>query len=297
MNKLCIIGLDGLEYELVEKWNLEALKQEEYGKIDLSPALVDGYPLSPPIWTSFMTGKPKSEHGVIGFEWNFPFSDVIYRLPKSLLLEDIFGFLGFSKGFPDKKRIRVKTFVDELGDMFKGVNVPIYDFSLNNHGKVARRMGIRETDIRYFVRNWDRVPSTMLLKNLITHSKQVLNETFEKIGTDWTVFFTYFYWLDSIQHIFYMNEKILREEYERACRYVEAIKERLGPDTLVLVVSDHGADMKGGHSCHGFYSLSERRGLRPKITDFYDFIMKEVEMPTTRDVENIKTRLKNLGYI
>ncbi len=298
MNKLFIIGLDGLEFDLVEKWHLEDLKQKEYGKVDLGPALVDGYPISPPVWTSFMTGKPKKEHGVTGFKWNFPFYDVIYKMPKPFIFEDILSFLGFSKGFPDRKKIKTKTFVDELGDMFTGVNVPIYDFSFNNHAKVARRMGVKEEDIRHFVRNWDKVPSATLLKSVITHSGHVLDETFDKIGTDWTVFFTYFHWIDSVQHVFYMNEKILKEEYKRACGYVKAIKKRLEPDTLVLIVSDHGADMEGGHSCHGFYSLSERRGLEsPKITDFYDFIMKEAEMPTTEDAKKIKAKLKKLGYL
>jgi len=33
--RVMIIGIDALEYELVEKWNLNNLMQEEYGKVAL----------------------------------------------------------------------------------------------------------------------------------------------------------------------------------------------------------------------------------------------------------------------
>jgi len=32
VNKVLILGIDALEYDLVEKWDLKNLKQEEYSK-------------------------------------------------------------------------------------------------------------------------------------------------------------------------------------------------------------------------------------------------------------------------
>lgn len=34
--KVCIVALDALEYDLVQKFYCENLKQKEYGKIDLT---------------------------------------------------------------------------------------------------------------------------------------------------------------------------------------------------------------------------------------------------------------------
>jgi len=54
--KVFILGLDGLEYNFVEKWNLRNLKQREYGKLEV-PISKRGWPSSPEVWASFLTGK------------------------------------------------------------------------------------------------------------------------------------------------------------------------------------------------------------------------------------------------
>ena len=55
--KVCILALDALEYELVDRFYCENLKQGEYGRIDLtefkqhSPT---GEPFTPVIWSSLL---------------------------------------------------------------------------------------------------------------------------------------------------------------------------------------------------------------------------------------------------
>jgi len=68
IKKVLILGLDALEYDLVEKWNLKNLKQEEYGKTELPIKKEDGYlypePATVIIWPCFITGMPPKKMGI-----------------------------------------------------------------------------------------------------------------------------------------------------------------------------------------------------------------------------------------
>jgi len=59
--KVLILGIDALEYDLVEELNLRSIKQVEYGKV------VEPYSklLTPILWASFITGS--LNHGVNSF--------------------------------------------------------------------------------------------------------------------------------------------------------------------------------------------------------------------------------------
>jgi len=78
MNKrgrVCIVGFDSLDYYLVVKYNLRYLMQKEYGKVEINVGVLS----TPTIWTSFITGLPPEEHGVIGWKWKNPVLDKLKR--------------------------------------------------------------------------------------------------------------------------------------------------------------------------------------------------------------------------
>ena len=56
--KIIILGIDGLEYNLVEEWLLNNIKQKSHCKLDLSDYRVI---VTPPIWGSMLTGKIDQE--------------------------------------------------------------------------------------------------------------------------------------------------------------------------------------------------------------------------------------------
>ena len=56
--KIVVLGIDALEYDLVEEWNLKHLKQKSYCKTDLSDFDVITTPL---IWGAMVTGKKLKE--------------------------------------------------------------------------------------------------------------------------------------------------------------------------------------------------------------------------------------------
>ena len=56
MNKgrIIILGIDALEFDLIEEWDLKYLKKKTYSKIDLSDFRVI---ITPLIWASMLTGE------------------------------------------------------------------------------------------------------------------------------------------------------------------------------------------------------------------------------------------------
>lgn len=62
-----VLGIDGLEYGYVKRFNCKNLMQESYGKTDISEF---SEPRTMVLWSSFLTGKNK-EKEVIKDLWNF----------------------------------------------------------------------------------------------------------------------------------------------------------------------------------------------------------------------------------
>ena len=57
--RLIILGIDALDIKMVEKLDLKALKQSQYGELKVPLSPVSGYPLSPSVWATFLTGQEK----------------------------------------------------------------------------------------------------------------------------------------------------------------------------------------------------------------------------------------------
>jgi predicted AlkP superfamily phosphohydrolase/phosphomutase len=77
MSRLLAIGLDGATFDLIKPWVQEGelpniakvLQQGAHGKLKSTVP-----PMSPPAWTSFMTGKNPGKHGIIDFTARKPYS-------------------------------------------------------------------------------------------------------------------------------------------------------------------------------------------------------------------------------
>lgn len=69
--KAVILGIDALEYDLVEKLDSQILKQVEYGKVKVPILIGDKDPKTPTVWASFISGASPELHGVTKFKtWN-----------------------------------------------------------------------------------------------------------------------------------------------------------------------------------------------------------------------------------
>jgi hypothetical protein len=79
--KVFLLGLDGLEYETVIQEKCIQLMQNQFGKIVVPIDREYGFPRSPTVWASFLTGTL--------YQCDFKYSPIqkaLYRFKKSVKL-------------------------------------------------------------------------------------------------------------------------------------------------------------------------------------------------------------------
>jgi len=263
--KIAIIAIDALEYTLVKRWRLKNLMQAEYGKVTVNVAPQ----ITPTLWASFLTGSNPHRHGVYGWRWSW--GDRV----KALLLKCKFHSLTkhsqwlwvFLGKILDRlgckltiSRVKTPTFLDYTRSI--AVNVPCYSSFTSAEAlrhKIIHVMG-------------DKKKEKIAIKEAYAIFRSKARYALRKLNEEWRIFMIYFYIADFIQHVRFCSKKSIYRLYKELDHLVGEFKKHLSPDTLLLVISDHGMK-RGIHTDYGFYSLSKRLNLKePKITDFYRFI-------------------------
>lgn len=274
---VCVTAFDGLEYDLVEEFNLEKTKQSEYGKIDVHLFKELATPI---IWASFITGVPPEKHGMDDLiAWRNPALQKLRQISIKLKLNRIkgkgklFELLGFKHGVfydimvEEFKHRKAKTFFDIIPNS-KALSVPPYQQWINEETRCLMKQAIDNP------RRIDALED--YLWKVFERKKE---KCLKIIGRrDWNLFMVHFMFTDLLGHVYAGNSARIFEVYIEVERFIEDVKKILPKEALHLVVSDHG--MKtigegtyGEHSDHGFYSSNVKLGLvNPKITDFFDLV-------------------------
>ena len=281
MRPVCILALDALEYDLVEEFNLENIKQLEYGKIDVSTFKDLATPI---IWASFITGLPPEKHG-LGTEaipqWTNPVIENLRRLSIKMQLGRIKGKgeilrkLGFErrslyeKTVEEFRKRKIQTLFSVIPNS-KALSVPPY-----------QKWTDRETQL-LFGQAVEKEEKTSAFEERMWNLFEEKKDKFMRIIREgnWNLFMTHFKFADLLGHIFAGNLTRMFGVYMKAEQLVKDVKKIIRDETLLLVVSDHGMKMFGKgrfgeHSDHGFYSSNLPLKLKnPKITNFFDLIVK-----------------------
>jgi len=282
MNKVLILGIDALEYDLVEEWDLKNLKQEEYGKTEL-PLLPGLEPATVIIWPCFITGKMPKEMGYTTIH-AFPpplqiivetLSPIVRKIMvnykaqnitekkkgKQKLLDRLAELLHklHLAGPPSRKDIKAETIFENNDIKSIHLHVPVYDEDgFPPYRKdVVRAIG-------------EKTYRPILEVSILNEFKQRTKEVFEWLERkdEWQLFMQYFFVLDAVQHVFYNQPKKIAKFYIMFDEFVRKIREKIDDDTFLLIVSDHG-QKKGLHTLYGFYSSNKPSGLKnPRLIDF-----------------------------
>jgi predicted AlkP superfamily phosphohydrolase/phosphomutase len=264
--KVVIIGLDAATWTLIRPWMAEG------GMPNLAKLMKEGVsgsfrsilpPITPPAWTSFMTGKNPGKHGVFHFieteadSYAMNYANGGSR--RSPTIWKILNGAGFSVGTMNIPF----TYPPEALDGFQisGLDTPsanspfVYPASLKR--ELVDSFGKINHDLRF-------------LGNMSTDARraQVLAEM-QKVDEQWAAIAFYllehhpqdvmmfvFMSIDTVQHYFwqYMDRShflydpkaasrfgnAVRQVYERLDKVTGQLIEKLPKDTTVFVVSDHG---------------------------------------------------------
>jgi predicted AlkP superfamily phosphohydrolase/phosphomutase len=290
IKKVLILGIDAIEYDLVEEWDLKNLKQKEYGKTIL-PLYPGQEPATVIIWPCFITGKEPEEMGystVYVFSKPLQFfinilSPIIRKIfidtkaeertekihGKQSILDkyaDLVRKFGLSHK-PKRDDIKAKTIFENKNFKSIHLHIPVYD----------------KDDFPEYRKDIIKVIAEKAYQPVIEMKqkkefKQRSKEVFEIIEKgNWDIFMQYFFLLDSVQHIYYKNPKKIAEFYLMFDELVEKVSKKIDKNTLLLIVSDHG-QKKGIHTPYGFYSSNKKLNLKnPKLIDFKQIIENEIE--------------------
>lgn len=301
VERVFVLGLDCLEYNLVEEMNLEVFKQKEYGKLDVP---INGRcPVTSAVWASFLTGKSPKEHGIKTLKiCNNPIAQFLNELvtirmaggrkalkPKTTVhLKDeskgLNALLKFLRGqkkllrkimkkietphYPSREDLEYGTILDEVSKS-KEYNFPFYSANFEEKSKPMQDYLDEKISFEDFI----ETEMSTLRKDLAEIEKEL------KEDENWKLLLSYTYPIDSLSHILFARKEKLKEVYLELSDLVTNILKKVPENTLIFLISDHGIDFDSGfHSNHGFFSCNKKLNLKnPQIKELKDIIETHLE--------------------
>ena len=260
--KLFVLGLDGATFDLIRPWVKEGLlpnfarfmQAGAWG--ELKSTL---HPLSPPAWTSFMTGKNPGKHGIYDFVVHKPQSyELLYThggMRKGATLWKLLSDAG-------KKVIAVNVPMTYPPEAINGINISGFDApGLDSDFVYPPRLykEIQKDLGEYILRDYAQGhnPSTFLnqIHATLDFQKKLMFYLMER--HEWDFYMMVFNAVDLVQHGYwqYMDESFTSISPEDRRQYGNAIKDMyiksdgivgevlaaLPKECDVLMLSDHGA--------------------------------------------------------
>jgi len=262
MSKLFIIGLDAATLDIIDPLmkegllpNLESLsKNGVHGTLESTL-----HPLSPPAWTSFITGKNPGKHGIYDF--------VVHK-PNSYELEYTFG--GMRKGDSiwkllsdaGKKVIVLNVPMTYPPEEVNGVLISGFD-SPGTDSEFAYPSSVLDEITRnvgpYQLRDYPQghTPASFLeqLDGLLDFRRRLTHYMLD--NHPWDFFMMVFGETDLVQHGYWQYTdpaftsvldddrkrfgNVIRDMYIKMDAVLGEFLEKLSDDTTVIVMSDHGA--------------------------------------------------------
>lgn len=279
-----VIAFDGMDKELIDRFELEHVCQKEYGKIDNSTGISKTY--TSELFASFITGETHQAHGIRGLK--APDSEKNYRrvnrLIPDFLEEHVRGFhtlkqvmkqiFEYELKIPWKKDLKCSTIFDEVENS-RAMFVPSY----NPSPFWASEAGMKPLELGYTTKQtmdyWDdreyKYRKKMLLRELesdILEARPLLMCHFHRPDM-----FNHMYGDKELQK-FDLNrlEKYYREMDEFAAKIKKIAVS--GGYKRIIFMSDHGLPTSEGHNKNAFYSCNKELfgSSKPKITDFYSLL-------------------------
>lgn len=264
--KIVIIGLDSATWDLLGPWSAKGLLPNLARLVSsgVSGELESAIPpLTPPAWTSFMTGKNPGKHGIFYFLEPQPGSYIMrYANAGSRRSRTFFGLLS-DAGFRVGSVNIPFTFPPEpiSGFQISGMDTPSEKSAFIHPAALREELEKAIGKLRFDITHLGFMSNDARRSQVLAEMEQV-DDQWTKIGlylldkhpADLMMFT--FMSIDTVQHHFwqYMDpdhfmydaagamrfKDAILQVYQRLDAAIGKILERLAPETMVMVVSDHG---------------------------------------------------------
>ncbi len=285
--RIIVLGIDGLEYSLVEEWKLEYILQRAHCRTDLSDYDVV---VTPPLWGSMITGKIDREvmrrwklHTLLaGMDsMRVKFAEKLGRfLPHrptiwvwNHLVLPVTGGNPFESTADYVKKKNLHTIFHEFEKSWTN--------GLPGYGRVVSDSTARELLLEAFRGN--RKP---YIRYAIQLYKEDRERLFSALDRDYNLIFWYTCLLDKIGHVCAGNKLEMLKYYLEINQLAKKVKKKC-PDAIIYIISDHGmkpaegAGKWGVHSDYGFFSSSTGE-LISKPYHLYELLLRHAPGIRTR---------------
>lgn len=284
-----VVAFDGLDKDLIDKYGLEEIKQQEYGTLD-NKTDVEHVKTSE-LFTSFITGLKTEEHGLEGLGtyhdgWK---GDLMEFLNIGYLKRNMPGYYRFRTALKgildlgekrryDRRDLDSETLFEKI-DNSRAMFVPGYNPDLMWQGggmTIAGGLGYSKEKVKDF---WDE-------RSYEVRKEKFLHELENDIISPRDFLMVHFHRPDIYHHMYGdvsaenldFDEEVLRRMYKETDEFASEIIEKAkeaGYDYIIFM-SDHGLPTVKTHNENAFYSSNkELFGEKtPKITDFHDKILE-----------------------
>lgn len=310
---ILLVAFDGLDRNLIEKYGLVIIQQEETGTLDVKTEIKEI--VTDEIFLSLITGSNYESHGVQGGVRKD--ASAVLRASKYLnkywvfrkwagTRHKILKRLGLWGEPPLTENLDVNTLFDTISNS-KALFVPVV------------------TKERLKFSPWDVLDNRYLDDHdfrEVVEKEHLWRKTkfFEALEQEepFDFLMVHFHKPDYLQHVFgdpeiNYDEDVLRELYQEVDELAAVILEKAGNQyDYIIFMSDHGLPEAAQHNENAFYSVNRTVGWEnPTVFDLHDFILETIgtgqgsldengakKAVDTRDRnQEIKNKLEELGYI
>jgi len=282
--KLLIIGLDGLDYDLVERWGLAFYKQKYYGKHYVG-FLKKLY--TPIIWSCFLTGIDVTTQGYSLNELRVkrvmdclhPILRPIYKLRvrilrgRRLFVRGFLVRLHLVKAYPPSimpKHLIKQTFLnimeDSIGAKVYAIEVPGYN-ERNNERYRSQIKGLASATV---------CRKLEYIEGVLKDCEKRVESAIKAVTDSDDIVFLYLPLPDIAHHLLFRGLAeitYLRQHYGKLSRMLKPLVDKASNNGYrILMVSDHGFDLnRYYHSDYGFWSINFDPPKWWKIESVLDF--------------------------
>lgn len=274
--KTLLVAFDGMDKELIEKFDLENIRQKEFGTIDNSTGITRV--MTSELFASFITGDTHEEHGITGLKkGQSRRKDSFLGRIRNFGVAKILGFYSFLDLVTEKDEVRKYLAKDLQSETFfskieraKSLYIPVHSpdpLFMLGHPHAVKKFGdeynlVEQTKFNTESRLYEGIGSQPGL--------------FDLTKDFWDFIMIHLHDPDPLQDT---GVGDLEERYQKLDSIAQEIIEDFDGWTIIFM-SDHGRPIKESiaheHNENAFYSCNkELFGERtPHITDFYDRILE-----------------------
>lgn len=321
---VAVLGIDALDPGLVDSDDHPHLTLAEYSSIDTIDSSA-GEPSTHELWPTIITGLIPPEHGLEldnGVSWENPYINFAGEVANYLVPDSLQARIGAwlldnteQDAFRTRSRYYEKQGISTVfdGREYKAIGIPNYVTDIDDEDRehqLRKDMGElfeRDRDAKGGHTSEDPVEFYELCMEMSMVRIALVRRAYRSMNYE--LVFGYTSGLDLIGHVSYGIPKLQERAYDELDDFVGELRDDLGEEDELVVVSDHGLQ-EGVHTSEAFISSTDPKIAETvdSVVDVRDAVEKKLDeghLPskpsfTKKKGENdnrVKEQLEDLGYM